>query len=155
KYRRADVQKAEEARGVTAARLANRLNLDPAVRLNPAGGPLVPIDLVALDTPAEQLIQVALQNRPELAARTAPIGEAEAHRSQEVARPFLPVLWLGFSGGVFGGGSNLVPPLVGNFAGRTDFDVRLYWTLLNMGAGNLSLIRQRQAEVGQAVAERA
>jgi outer membrane protein TolC len=64
----------------------------------------------------------------------------------------LPTLWLGFSGGVFGGGSNLTPPLVGNFAGRTDFDVRLYWTLFNFGAGNLSLIRERDAEVGQAVA---
>src|SRR5262249_21428096 len=56
---------------------------------------------------------------------------------------------------VFGGGSNLVPPLVGNFAGRTDFDVRVYWTLLNLGAGNLSLIHQRQAQLGQAEAERA
>jgi outer membrane protein TolC len=56
---------------------------------------------------------------------------------------------------VFGGGSNLVPPLVGNFAGRTDFDVRVYWTLLNLGAGNLSLIKQRRANVGEMTAEQA
>jgi outer membrane protein TolC len=154
-YRRADVQKSEEELGVTAARLANRLNLDPSVRLHAAGGPLVPLDLVALDTPPEDLIQVAIQNRPDLAARTAEIGEAEAHKDQEIARPFLPIVWLGFSGGVFGGGSNLNPPLVAHFGGRTDFDVRVYWTLLNLGAGNLALIRQRDAQLGQAVATRA
>jgi outer membrane protein TolC len=155
RYRRADVQKAEEALGVTAARLANRLNLDPAVRLRPVGGPLVPLDLIALETPQEQLIQVAIQQRPDLAARTAEVGEAEFRKRQEIARPWLPIIWLGFSGGAFGGGSNLVPPLVGNFAGRTDFDVRLYWTLLDLGAGNLALIRQRDAQLGQIVAERA
>ncbi len=155
RYRRADVQKAEEFLGVTVARLANRLNLDPAVRLHAAGGPLAPLDLIALDTPSEDLIQVAIQNRPDLAARTAEIGEVEYHKHQEIARHLLPTLWLGFSGGVFGGGSNITPPLVGDFAGRTDFDVRVWWTFLNMGAGNLALIRQRDAQLGQAVAERA
>ena len=154
-YRRADVQKAEELLGVTVARLANRLNLDPSVRLHAAGGPLVPLDLVALDTPPEDLIQVAIQNRPDLAARTAEIGESDYHKSQEIARPFLPTVWLGFSGGVIGGGSNLAPPLLAHFGGRTDFDVRVWWTLLNMGAGNLALIRQRDAQLGQAVATRA
>ena len=66
----------------------------------------------------------------------------------------MPTLWLGYSGGVFGGGSNLVPPLLGKFAGRNDFDVFVYWTLLNMGAGNLALIKERDAEIGQAIAER-
>jgi outer membrane protein TolC len=155
RYRRADVIDAEQGVGVAAARLAQRLNLDPSVRLLPAGGPLVLLDLVALETPPEELIQVALRQRPDLAARTAEIGQADALVKEEIGRPLLPTLWLGFSGGMFGGGSNLVPPLVGNFAGRTDFDVRLYWTFLNMGAGNLALNRQRQAEMGQAVALRA
>ena len=91
-----------------------------------------------------------MRQRPDIAARTAAIGEAEAHWKQEIGRPLLPTLWLGFSGGVFGGGSNLVPPLVGNFAGRTDFDVRVYWTLMNLGAGNLALIKERHAQIGQA-----
>jgi outer membrane protein TolC len=152
---RALVQKAEEELAVTAARLANRVNLDPAVRLEPLGGPLVPINLVDLNSEQSDLIRVAMQRRPDIAARTAAIAEAEAHYQQEIGRPLLPTFWLGFSGGVFGGGSNLVPPLVGNFAGRTDFDVRLYWTLLNLGAGNLSLIKERNASIGQAIAERA
>ena len=146
---------AEEGVGIATARLAQRLNLDPSVRLKPAGGPLVPLDLIALETPPEQLLQVAIHHRPEMGARAAEIGEAEFRVKEEIGRPLLPTLWLGFSGGGFGGGSNLSPPLVGRFAGRTDFDVRLYWTLMNFGAGNMALIHQRQAQVGQAVAERA
>jgi outer membrane protein TolC len=155
RYLRADVQKAEESIGVTAARLANRLNLDPSVRLRAVSGPLEPLNLIALDTPREDLIQVAIRNRPDLAARAAEIGEVEVRKNQEIARPLLPTLWVGFSGGAFGGGSNLVPPLVGNFGGRTDFDVRLWWTLLDLGVGNLALIRQRDAQLGQALAIRA
>jgi outer membrane protein TolC len=155
KRRRADVLKAEEELAVAAARLANRLNLDPSARLEAAGGPLVPLELVDLGTPQRELLQVALRRRPDIVARTAAIGEAEAHFNQEIGRPLLPTLWLGFSGGAFGGGSNLAPPLVGNFAGRTDFDVRVYWTLLNMGAGNLSLIKERRARIGEMSAEQA
>ena len=155
KRRRALVQKAEEDLAVAAAQLANRLNLDPAVRLEPVGGPLVPLNLIDLNSPQFGLIRIALERRPDIEARTAAIGEAEAHYKQEIGRPLLPTLWLGFSGGVFGGGSNLTPPLVGNFAGRTDFDVRVYWTFLNLGAGNLSLIKERKAEIGQALSERA
>jgi outer membrane protein TolC len=154
KRRIALVQKAEEDLAVTAARLANRLNLDPSVRLEPIGGPLVPLNLIPVDTPQQELIQLALRQRPDIDARSAAIGEAEAHYKQEVGRPLLPTLWTGFSGGGFGGGSNLTPPLIGNFASRTDFDVRVYWTLLNFGAGNLALIRERNAEIGQAIAER-
>lgn len=155
RYRRADVIDAEQGIGIAAARLAQRLNLDPSVRLHPAGGPLAPLSLVALEAPAENLIQVGLQQHPELAARTADIAEARWHVKQEIGRPLLPTLWLGFDAGAFGGGSNLTPPLVGNFGGRTDFDVRLYWTFLNMGAGNMGLIRTRQAQEGEAVATRA
>jgi outer membrane protein TolC len=38
--------------------------------------------------------------------------------------------------------------------GRTDFDVRVYWTLMNFGAGNSALIKRRRADVGEAVAAR-
>ncbi len=155
KRRRALVQKAEEELAVSAARLANRLNLDPSVRLEPIGGPLVPLTLVPTDAPQNELIQVALHQRPDIAARSAAIAEAEAHFKQEIGRPLLPTLFLGYSGGVFGGGSDLAPPLIGNFRSRTDFDIYLYWTLMNLGAGNLASIKGRRAQIGQAIAERA
>ena len=115
KLRRAAVQRAEESVAVTAARLANRLNLDPTIRLRPAGGPLVPINLIALDTPTHDLIAYALQNRPDLAARSADVARAEVHYHEELARPWIPTVWLGYSAGVFGGGSNVVPPTLAHF----------------------------------------
>ena len=42
---------------------------------------------------------------------------------EELARPWIPTVWLGYSGGAFGGGSNVVPPTLAHFGGRSDFDV--------------------------------
>jgi len=154
KLRRAAVQRAEESVAVTAARLASRLNLDPTIRLRPAGGSLVPINLIALDTPNQDLVAYALQNRPDLAARSADVARAELHYHEELARPWIPTVWLGYSGGVFGGGSNVVPPTLAHFGGRSDFDVRVYWTIMNLGAGNISLQNRCYAHVGEAEAQR-
>ena len=150
-----DIQRAEEAVAVASARLAERLNLDPSSPLRPVAGALEPIDLIDPETPPEDLIRDAVARRPDLAARRALVAAAQYLVRQEKARPLLPTVWLAFSGGAFGGGSNLVADPLGSFAGRTDFDVRAYWTVLNLGAGNASLIKQRRAEAGQAMAERA
>src|SRR5262249_14461349 len=77
--------------------------------------------------------------------------------------PFSPQVLLGFSGGVFGGGSNLVasptPPVVGlppnqprfgDFKGRTDIDAIMYWSARNMGLGNKALIDVARARAGNA-----
>ncbi|WP_148593331.1 TolC family protein [Aquisphaera giovannonii] len=154
KLHRAAVQRAEEEVAVVAARFAARLNLDPSIRLHAAGGALAPIDLIDLNTEVFDLVQYALRQRPDLAARAADVERAEYQYRREVARPLLPTLWMGYSGGAFGGGSNVVPPLMGHFGGRSDFDVRVYWTLMNLGAGNLSLIHRGQARVGEAEAQR-
>ncbi len=150
-----DIQKAEERVAVASALLAQRLNLDPSSRLKPLAGPLEPIVLIDPSRPADELVRLAVARRPDLASRDALVALAEYRIKQEKARPLLPTVWLGFSGGAFGGGSNLIPPTLSHFAGRTDFDVRAYWTVLNMGAGNASLIKQRKAQAGQAAAERA
>ena len=153
--RRAEVEAAEAEVAVTSARLSEVLNLDAAVRLRPLAGALAPIELIDPRTPNEELLAIALKRRPEMGVRQAVIGAAEVRKRKEVVRPLLPTVLLGFSGGAFGGGSNLVPPTMGNFGGRTDFDAQAYWTLMNFGAGNYALIKQRQAQVGEAVAERA
>jgi outer membrane protein TolC len=146
-----EVQKGEEDVAVASVRLARRLHLDQVVRLRTVSPQIAPITLVDIDTPTEGLVRAALQLRPEVGASAAAIGVAETRLMQERARPLLPTVWVGFSGGGFGGGSNLVPPLLGNFKGRTDLDVRLYWTLQNLGMGNFALMKTRQGEIGQAV----
>jgi outer membrane protein TolC len=149
-----DAQAAEEEVAVTAARLAELLNLDPSVRLRTQDGPVQLFDLVNLNDPLEELIQVAVRNRPEMGQWSATIAATEVRLRQEQVRPFLPTLLVGFSAGGFGGGSNQVGYHMGKFGGRTDFDVLAYWTFQNFGLGNLANARRRRAEVGEAESER-
>jgi outer membrane protein TolC len=147
-------QAAEEEVAVTSADLARLLNMDPAVRLRPDGG-LIP--LVALVDPRiglEALVQIALANRPEVAARSATVAATETRLREEQVRPFVPHLVVGYSAGAFGGGSNQTDTRFGHFDGRTDFDVLAVWSLEDFGLGNLAEQRRRRAEVGEAAAER-
>ena len=149
----ADIFRAEELMAVTSARLAERLNLDPAARLQPTTPTLEPIELVDPNLGVEELIRRAIGRRPDLANRRALLAEANYQVKREKSRPWLPTVWISFSGGAFGGGSNLVPPTFSAVAGRTDFDARAYWTLLNFGVGNAALVKQRKAEAGQVLAD--
>jgi len=64
----------------------------------------------------------------------------------------VPLLSVGYSAGGFGGGSNQVSPRFGNFSTRSDFDVFAFWSLQNLGFGNLAIQRERRGEVGEAQA---
>ena len=150
-----DIPIAEEEVAVNAARLSQRLHLDQSVRLRPVSPSIEPITLIDPAVPLPLLVQTAVRQRPEVNAADAAIRAAERLYDQERYRPFLPTLWVGFSGGVFGGGSNYTAVNNGNYAGRTDFDARVYWTLNNFGLGNVAIIRQRKNEVGVAVGSRA
>jgi outer membrane protein TolC len=147
--------RAEEEVAVASAELARMLNMDPAIRLR---GPEEPIPLVQLVDPQanlEELIQTALVNRPEVGARTADVAFNETRLRQEKVRPLLPFLFVGFSSGEFGGGSDQTDTRFGHFGGRTDFDVLAVWSLQNLGLGNLAVQHRVRAEVNQAAAERA
>lgn len=150
-----DVLRDEEDAAVAAARLSRRLHLDQSVRVRPVAPSTETVTVVDPGVPLPDLIEIALRNRPEIGATTAGVAAAENRLNEEKFRPLLPTLWVGFSGGGFGGGSNLSPPLVGNFHGRTDFDARLYWTVQNFGLGNLALIKNRRGGVGVALGDRA
>jgi outer membrane protein TolC len=148
------VQRAEEEVAVASARLVRRLHIDPNVRVHADGTALEPITLIEAGQPVEGLILTAIRSRPEMRATGAAVAEAEIHLRQEKARPFLPTVSAGFSGGGFGGGSNLIPPNLGHFAGRTDADVFAFWTLQNFGFGNAAIQKNRRAAIGQAEAQR-
>jgi outer membrane protein TolC len=137
-----------------SAELARLLNVDPTTNLRAAQGPIPLLRLTDPSETLETLIQRALANRPEIGARSADVEEARTRLREEQIRPFCPIVAVSFSAGDFGGGGNQVEPAFGPLAGRTDFDVSAYWTLQNFGFGNLALQRQRQAQVGQANAER-
>jgi outer membrane protein TolC len=152
--RNAEVIDAENEILLASARLAELLDLDPSDRLYPIDGWVVPAPLVPEPIPLPELIAIALTQRPELRERQAAIRAAFLALRGAKLLPFSPNLLLGYSAGTFGGGSNLASegivqpngtiltqPRFDSFAAREDFDVVLYWSLKNLGVGNLAQIR--------------
>jgi outer membrane protein TolC len=143
--READIQAAEAEILVASANLCQLLNLDPSIRLHPTDAVVVPQPLVPDPIPIRELIALGLLNRPELAAQRAAIEAAFLSLDGAKILPFSPTTLVGFSGGAFGGGSNLVRPIFGGLGGRTDLDAIVYWTIQNLGVGNIALIRMADA----------
>jgi outer membrane protein TolC len=159
--RNVDVLQADNAILSASARLTELLGLDPSVRLHAIDGWVVPTPIVPDDVPLEKLIAIALTRRPELAEQRALIEAALLRLRQAQLLPFAPNFIAGYSAGQFGGGSNLVsqgiPQANGtilqqhrfdNFGGRQDVDVIVYWSLRNLGVGNLALNRVARANLG-------
>jgi outer membrane protein TolC len=158
--RNADFVQAEEDVLTASARLAQLLNLDPSLRLHATDGWVVPAPLVPDPVPLPELLAIALTQRPELGERQAAIREALIVLRGAKLLPFSPTIVLGYSAGTFGGGSNLASAGIlqangtvlqqsrfDNFGGREDFDAVLYWSLRNLGVGNVALIRLAQSNL--------
>jgi outer membrane protein TolC len=143
----AQIQAAEAEILTASARLCQLLNLDPSIRLHPTDAVVVPQPIVPDPIPLKELIALGLLRRPELAAQRAAIEAAFLTLGGAKVLPFSPNFLLGFSAGGFGGGSNLVRPIFGGFSGREDLDVITYWTIQNLGLGNVALIRQADARL--------
>lgn len=131
--RRNDVPRAEEEVQVASARLIELLHMDPGLSLSPQEPAVVPIDLVARQTPVGDLLATGLSNRPELAESRHLVGEAVYRYRREKYSSLLPSAYLGASYGAFGGGrgSN-----VEDFGDRFDLDAVAYWELRNFGFGD-------------------
>jgi outer membrane protein TolC len=150
--REANVIQAEGDIGTTSARLCALLHLDPSLRLHPVEDQILPKSIVPDPIPLPDLLAIALLNRPELKERRTAVVQALLALNQAHWLPFSPTVYIGYSVGDFGGGSNLVAQPVGSgpdalgdprfglFSPRQDLDVMAYWTLLNLGVGNRALI---------------
>jgi outer membrane protein TolC len=156
-----EILQAENEVLLASARLCQVLNLDPSVRLFAADGWVVPAPLVPEPIPLPLLIATALMQRPELAAQRAAIREAFLVLHGAKVLPFSPNVILGYSSDTFGGGSNLISrpggfvigttsitgPRFGDFHGREDVDAVVYWTLRNLGLGNVALVKAARARL--------
>ena len=158
--RNTDVLEAENDVLAASARLCALLGLDPSVRLTATDGWVVPSPIVPDPIPLAELLSIALTQRPELAERQAVIRAALLRLREARLLPFSPSFVVGYSAGTFGGGSNLVSqgipqangtvlqgPRFGNFDGRQDVDAVVYWSLENLGLGNLAQIRLAQSNL--------
>ena len=149
----AAAQGVEEEAAVAAAELGRLLDVEPSVRLHAPPVPLM--ELVDPRDSLERLVQIAMLNRPEIAARGAEVAAVETRLKKEKIRPFLPLLEVGVSAGDFGGGGSQADTSFGHVSGRMDIDATAFWTLQNFGLGNLAVQRQLRAQVGKATADRA
>jgi outer membrane protein TolC len=150
-------QEAEARVAVAAAELARVLHLDPSTRLHTPAKKIAMLPLVDASYTLEQLMDIALRTRPELAAIRAEIARKNIQYRQELWRPLLPTVSIGFSAGGFAGRTNRIDLVPGRrvfgLGARDDFDVIAYWTLLNAGLGNRALQNQRLSERNLAMIE--
>jgi outer membrane protein TolC len=146
------VSAARERWYVSSAELGRILRLETTVPVQPVEPPFLEISLVRLDIAVDDLIPIALTNRPELAARQALVQATLQRLREEKVRPLMPsVLLRGFStpvtgtlgAGTFGGGVN---DHMGNFAGRFDCDLQILWVWDNLGFGNYAKVKEKRAE---------
>ena len=159
---------------VQSAELARLLRLDPQVALLPLEDLRYPMPLTGeawYKRPTDELVGMALANRPELAENQALVQAALARVRAAKLRPFLPNVALNYSWGDFGGSPDPNPPIMQggklvaqpgfgpsgrilHFDPRTDFDVSLFWRLQNMGIGNRSEVRESESIHRQAMLRR-
>ncbi len=142
---------------VQSARLTQVLRLDPRAVVEPLEHDHVQITLIDPGRGLDDLMPIALTNRPELASRRALVEAAEVGVRREKARPLIPnVVLSGFQspggmliqGGIFGLGPN---SSLNQWRGRDDISIQLMWQLENFGIGNLARIKAQRGHESQAI----
>src|SRR5262249_19397161 len=102
--RKNDVFRADGARQVAAARLAQLLHLDPTLDLQPGEPVVMPIVMVADDRDVRELVAEGLTTRPELSESRSLVAQAVALMRRERFAPLVPSILLGTSYGAMGSG---------------------------------------------------
>ncbi len=135
-----------------SAALCQVLHLDPTIRLHAADVHVIPRSIVPDPIPLPELLALALLHRPELNERRNAVAQSLLALQRAKLLPFSPTLFLGFSAGGFGGGSDVAAapttslpfgrndPRFSSLDDREDLDVMAYWTLQNLGVGNKAQI---------------
>lgn len=146
--RRMDRIDLEGRAAVASARLNRLLLLEASVELVPADDAITPITLVPPELSLDDLVGLAIRNRPELAAnRDLALAALERLRQARYG-PLFPRVQIDYLAGTFGGGRN---SFVGTFSGRGDLGAQAYWELRNFGLGNAAQMRERAADRDQAI----
>jgi outer membrane protein TolC len=143
---------------VASADLTQVLRLDPRAVVVPLEHDHAQVTLIDPGRSFDDLMPIALNNRPELASRRALVQAAEVRVRQEKARPLVPIVMLnGFQhanmflqAGLFGLGPN---SSLNQFRGRDDVSVQLMWQLEGLGIGNLARIKGQRGNESRAVIE--
>jgi outer membrane protein TolC len=148
---------------LASAELARLIRLDPATPLWPVEdfrGPIpLPGDAWSCQ-PVEELVAVALTNRPDLVEAQAQVEALVEQVRAAHWRPLLPNVTLAYAWGDFGGSPDPLPGSTTSFGPsgrilhfntRTEFDVSVVWRLQNLGFGNRAEVHERSAAQRQAL----
>jgi outer membrane protein TolC len=148
RYRITLQQTLEEAR-VAAVTLAQVLHLDSRVSLVPQDTGLVPVTLFRTNTSMHELVDEALNSRPEIKQSQSFLAASRDTKNGAVYGPWIPTLGAQVYGGGLGGGPDNAP---GNFGAMGDYTLGLSWRigpggLLDSGRINASKARLVSAEL--------
>jgi hypothetical protein len=143
---------------VQSANLTQVLRLDPRSVVESLEHDHAQITLIDPGRPLDDMMPIALTNRPELAEYKALVQAAVEAIRREKARPFVPNLLLnGFQtpyemiqAGIFGIGPN---SSLNQWRGRFDFSIQPLWQLEAVGIGNLARIKAQRGMESMAIVE--
>jgi outer membrane protein TolC len=143
---------------VHSADLTQVLRLDPRALLEPLEHDHAQVTLIDPARSLDDLMIVALTNRPELGSRQALVQAMVAQIRREKARPFTPnILINGFQtpyemiqAGIFGLGPN---SSMNQWKGRDDLSYQPLWQLEAFGIGNLARIKEQRGNESRAIVE--
>jgi hypothetical protein len=132
------------------------LRLDPRAVVEPLEHDHAQITLIDPSQPYDDLMPIALTNRPELGSYQGLVQAAMQGIRMEKARPFVPSLLLnGFQtpyemiqAGIFGLGPN---SSLNQWVGRFDFSIQPLWQLEAFGIGNLARIKAARGLESKAI----
>jgi hypothetical protein len=143
---------------MASADLTRVLRLDPRAVVEPLEHDHLQITLIDPDRTLDDLIPIALTNRPELASHQALIQATLVNIRQEKLRPFLPsALFNGFQTpyelievGGYGVGSG---GKLNQWSGRDDVSLQFLTMADGMGLRNLAWIKQARGMSSQAIVQ--
>ncbi len=141
---------------VQSANLTQVLRLDPRAVVEPLEHDHTQVTLIDPCRSLDDLMAVALTNRPEVASRRALVQAAGARVQREKMRPLLPIVMInGFQSageyiqaGLFGLGPN---SSLNQWRGREDVSIQCVWQLENFGLGNLAKIKNQRGSESRAI----
>jgi hypothetical protein len=144
---------------VQSARLAKVLRLDPRAVVEPLEHDHTQITIIDPGRTLDDLMPIALTNRPEIASRRALVQAAEIAIRREKSRPLIPTILLNgfqipggmlFQGGIFGLGPN---SSLNQWVGREDVSIQLVWQAESLGLGNLARIKAQRGRQSKAIVD--
>ena len=142
---RLEVLRAREGMKVAALRLSTLLRLSPGIELLPVEGIPAPLALVDTHVTDSEILEEALERRPEI---TAGLREIEASRREKEGAAWGPLIPAVIAEAAPGG----LGPVLSDLESTADYGVSLQWRfgpggLLDFGRYGLTQAKSRQAEI--------